>query len=226
MSFDQSMADYPVRKVRDEAKIAYKHLGAGTTFEDTTTNNHAADIEVEELLDADFELHTATKVLKPDEYEEPPDLSSEESNQDSRTATPPDPTAQHDHLIQRLRSLHCNDGDTKEGSQSWLWNSKHQWTMGTRKRSHSQSAGSETEIGHTQPLGGHDLSDGARRFRRRVRERSSRSPRVPRRAQAANAFEVEEADDDVEVPWATLHASNGALEAEAVDELEDVMDMD
>ena len=226
MPFDQSMEEFSGGRLRDEAKIPYKHSSASTSFEDVVTDSHDIDIEIEEISDADFEQNTDIKVLKPDEYEEPPDVSLQESDLDSRTPTLPDPAAQHDHLIQGLRSLRCDDGDIKERSRSWLWNSKYQWTMETRKRSHSQSASSDTEIKHTEPLGGHGSSDGAGRLRRRVRKRSNQILRVLGRTAAANTIKIEEADDDVEVPPATLHHGERMLETEDVGELGDVMDID
>ncbi|KAA6411561.1 MAG: hypothetical protein FRX48_04841 [Lasallia pustulata] len=226
MSSDHSMEDYLAGNVADKPKLPYTHLGVATSLGDHLTDNHDIGIEIEEILDPNFEPGTDIKVLKPDEYEEPPDLCLQESDPDSRTPMPPDPTAQQDYLIQGLRKLHCDDSDTKDGSHSWVWNSKHQRTRGIRKRSHSQSTGSETDIRYTEHPEGHKLEDNARRLRRRVRERRNQSPTVLGRTQDVNTIEIEEADNDAEAPPATFPSSNGGIEVKAVDELGDIMDMD
>lgn len=164
--------------------------------------------------------------MRPDEFEEPPDLCLQESDPAARSPTSSDLISQHDYLVQGFRSLHCDDNKTKEEPQGWLWNDNHQWTTGIRKRSHSQSAGCDTEIRYAEPLGDQELRDSTRRFRRRVRDRSNQTPRIVGATQPIDAVEIEEIDDDSHVLPATLHASSGALEAEAIDELEDRMDMD
>lgn len=225
MLLDQDMDDRLVGKRLRDADTPYRPSDPSRSFEDLVRDDHDNEIEIEEILETDFEQATGIKVLRPDEYEEPPDLRLQESDPTSRTPTPPDLTAQHDYLIQGFRSLHCDDDKTEEESQGSLWNSKHQWTMGTRKRSHSQSAGCDTELRYAEPRE-QELGDSARRIRRRVRDRSNQTPRKTGVTPAINAVEIEEVDDDLQVLPVTLHASSGALEAEAVDELGDKMDID
>ncbi|MCJ1302665.1 hypothetical protein MMC08_005469 [Hypocenomyce scalaris] len=224
MSSDQPMKNYTAGKLPDEEKIPCSHSSAGTSFQDVITEGQ--DIYIEEVSNEDFEQRTDIKVLKPYQYEEPPDLCLPESDPNMRTQTPPTPTAQHDRLVQGLRSLHCDDSDTQEARRSWLWNSKHQWTIGTGKRSYSESIGSDAKIRDREPLGGHELGNSSRRLRRRIRGRSNRSSRVVGQGRATSTIEIEEADQDVELPAAPGYASDGGLEGAAVEELEDTMDMD
>ena len=218
------MKNFTAGKLPDEEKIPCSHSSAGTSFQDVVAESQ--DIYIEEVSIEDFEQRTDVKVLKPYQYEEPPDLCLPESDKNLRTQTPPNPTAQHDRLIQGLRSLHCDDSDTQEARRSWLWNSKHQCTMGTGKRSYSESIGSDAKIRDREPQGGHELGNSSRRLRRRVRGRSNRSSGVVDQERATSTIEIEEADQDVELPAAPMYASNGALEEVAVEELEDTMDMD
>lgn len=226
MSINQFMDDRLVGKRLRHADTPSRHSDPSTSFEDLVRDDHDNEIEIEEIEEKDFEHASGIKVLRPDEYEEPPDLCLQESDPTSRTSTPPDLTAQHDYLVQGFRSLHCDDNKKEEGSQGWLRNNQHQWTMGIRKRSHSQSAGCDPEIRYAEPLGDHALGDSVRRLRRRVRDRSNQNSRIIEGAQAINTVEIEEAEDDIQVLPATLHDCSGALEAEAIMKPEDVMDMD